>query len=128
MNLRNQLQSDLKYIRNDWWIPIKLIAPDKTVYEFAKGTTDILLGDVRKESKEFDPDIGGLIVVKKLSITIRLLDLERIPIENEQWFIQYPENLLDDGTMITGAFNHDNVSVGGETMGWIKIYPQEVEV
>ena len=126
-NNRDIQQEDLEAVRDDWWIPVALIAPDKTRYGTALGTTNPLLGDVRKESKEMDPETGGVISVKKLSITIRIKDLERVPQENEKWFIEYPDSLLSSGTAVKAAFNSENVSEGGESLGWIKIYPQELE-
>lgn len=126
MNMRDRQREDLKYVRNDWWIPIILIAPDKTVYSTAKGTTDTLLGDVRKESKEFDPETGLPIVVKKLSITIRTDDLERVPAQGESWFVKYPEDLTDSGSMVQSAFNSNNIDEAGDSMGYIKIYPQDI--
>ena len=130
MNALDLQRTALKKIRDDWWIPIQLTAPGGVVYEFAKGTDDeLLLGDVRKESNEFDPELGGKIAVKKLSITIRIDDLTRIPTENEEWFIEYPDNLLNhDYTFVKAAFNSDNVDVGGDSQGWIKIFPQETKL
>ena len=127
-NNRDLQRRDLKTLRNDWWVPVKLTAPDKTVYDKAKGTEEQLLGDVRKESKDIDPETGGIISVKRLSIVIRIDDLERVPLENENWFIEYPDTLLDSGTLIKAAFTPNNVDDGGDTLGYIKIYPQEIEV
>lgn len=127
-NLRDRQRRDLKKVRNDWWIPVILIAPDKTVYSTAKGTTDQLLGDVRKESKEFDPDLGGKITVKRLSIVLRIDDLTRVPEEDETWFIKYPDDLTDSGTMIQAAFNYNQTEDVGDTLGYIKVFPQEISV
>ena len=128
MNLRDRQQRDLKKVRDDWWLPITLIAPDKTVYSTAAGTSDQLLGDVRAESKDWDPEIAGPITSKKVSITIRLQDLEVVPQENETWFVTYPENLLDSGTPVKKAFTPNNSDVGGDSLGYIKIFPQDAEL
>jgi len=123
-NLRDQQRSDLAFIRDDWWIPIVLIGPDKTRYEVEFGTTNPLLGDVRKESKDFDPELGGIVVTKKTSITIRIEDLEVVPKEEERWFVEYPDTLLDSGVVVTAPFTPNNVDVGGDSLGYIKIFPQ----
>jgi len=125
MNLRDQQREDLKIIRNDWWISVSLVAPGGTVYNTAAGTSDQLLGDVRKESEKFDPDIGMDVMVKKLSITIRIDDLTRVPLEGENWFVSFSDDLTDSGTVVKYAFTPNNVDVGGDSMGYIKIFPQD---
>lgn len=125
-NNRDIQQDDLKAIRDDWWIPIRLTAPGGVVYSTAKDTTDPLLGDVRKEGKELDPDIGGVILVKKTSVTIRLQDLVLVPQEGENWLIEFSDTLLDSGSFVKYAFTPNNVASLGDSMGFIKVYPQEV--
>ena len=127
-NNRDFQQRDLKVIRDGWWIPVRLTSPDKVIYDKAKGTDDTLLGDARKESSEIDPDIGGKILVKKPVVTLRLLDLDRVPQENENWFIEFSETLLDGGALLKYAFSPNNVESAGASMGFIKIYPQDISV
>jgi len=119
-NNRDLQRRDMETLRDDWWVPVVLVAPDKTVYSD-------LLGDVRTESKVFDPETGGKISVKETSIVLLKSDLTRIPAENETWFIKYPDSLLDSGTLITASFDFNNVSEVGDSLGYIKIYPQEIE-
>jgi len=119
-NNRDLQRRDMETLRDDWWVPVVLVAPDKTVYSD-------LLGDVRTESKVFDPETGGKISVKATSIVLLKSDLTRIPAENETWFIKYPDSLLDSGTLITASFDFNNVSEVGDSLGYIKIYPQEIE-
>ena len=125
-NLRDFQRNDLEVIRDDWWIPIRLVDPDTNIYDTEKDTTNPLLGDVRKKTTEFLDDTGMTVVVKQVSITIRRSDLIRVPLENENWFVDYPDNLLDSGTFKRAAFNYNNVADTGDTLGYIKIYPQEI--
>lgn len=125
-NLRDAQQNDLKAVRDDWWIPVRLTAPGGVKQEFEKGSSTVpLLGDVRKESKEFDPELGGTVLVKRTVITLRLKDLVRIPKENETWYAEYPDDLLDSGTLKKAAFSPNNVASAGDTMGFIKLFLQE---
>ncbi len=123
-NLRDLQHEDLKFPRDDWWLPVVLIDPDKVVHNTAKGTTDPLLGDARAESAPFDPDLGGNVLVKKVTITIRILDLDRVPKENETWIVKYPGTLLKEGPLVTAVFTPNHDDVGGDSLGYIKIFPQ----
>jgi len=127
MGNRELLREAKKTLRNEWFLPIILTAPDKTVYDKINGTENQLLGDVRSESKPFDPDVGGRIVIDRVSITILLSDLARVPAEGETWFVEYPEDLLENGTLKKTAFTSDNIDVGGSTIGYIKVFPQEIK-
>jgi hypothetical protein len=127
MNNRDLQRRDLEVIENDWWIPIRLTAPDKVVYDTAADTNGTLKGDARAESKAFDSE-GNLILARNVTITIREAALTRIPKEGEDWFVEYPSNFLDSGTFVKVALSGNNVAVGGDTMGYIKLYPQDLEV
>lgn len=127
MNNREAIRNDLKTLRDDWWLPIRLTAPGGNVYDKINGTQKQLLGGVRSESKPFDPDVGGRIVIDRVSVTMLLSDLERVPVQGETWFIEYPENLLTSGSYKKTAFTSDNIDVGGETIGYMKVFPQEVK-
>ena len=62
MNNRELARRDLKNIRNDWWLPVKLTSPAPvTVYDKIDGTQDQLLGDVRREAVSYDPETGEYI-------------------------------------------------------------------
>lgn len=124
MGNRDLQRRDLKSIAIDWWLPIVLIAPDKVRYSLAKGTTENLLGDVRLESKDVDQETFAEIVVERATVTVRRDDLDRIPKEEEKWFIEYPD--LDTAATVLAAFDGNNVINAGKSLGYIKLVLQEI--
>lgn len=126
-DMRAMQREDMKLVRDDWWIPVRLTAPDKTVYSTASGTADQLFGDVRAESKQSDPELGNVIILDKLVVTLRIDDLERVPVEGENWFIEFNGDLTKSGPInVKKTVTANDVSEGGKTMGYIKLYPKDL--
>jgi hypothetical protein len=126
-NNRDLQREDMDIVAKDWWVPIILTSPDKDVYSNKVGTTEPLLGDVRKDPKVTELDEGGAPVsTEVLSIVIKTTDMERVPLEGESWFIEYPEDLTDAGTMKKAAFTPNNSLGGSVSLGYLKVFPQAI--
>lgn len=113
-------------LEGNFGIHFELIAPDGTeIINNEVGET--LKGQIIYDSEEFDPDTGGIKIVKQTEITVRRTVLTRVPLAGEKWGIRYPLDPGAQATLTTQVLNTDKAPEGGQSVGFITLFPKQAE-
>lgn len=121
MNLRNLIESDLATtLEGDFAQTVNLIDPDGVRH-------DGLLGRVQYDTVRINPETGEEMTVNLPVITLRRSSMARVPQAGENWLIEYPESPITGAAMIQRVLTATRPPEGGRSIGFIRLYPQEVE-
>ncbi len=131
-NLRNLAAADARELNiNDWGMLIRLTSPDGIKYETDNVTGEALrtvstLSDFRK----FDPNIGEDITVTEPIVVMARASLERIPLADENWLLEFsldPDSdvIPDDGEDF--VLSNVRAPEGGRSLGLIRFYPTKAK-
>lgn len=121
MGLRERVERDLAVtLEGKWSLPVNLMSPDGV-------RTDGLRGQVLYDTVRLNPETGEDVVTDMPVITLRRSSLVRIPQPGENWFIEVPETPSEEATMIPYMMSSVRPPEGGRSIGFIRIYLQEVE-
>ena len=125
MNLRERAVIDVKNQNlKNWALPIILQDPDGNTYDTDNETGEELKAiQILYDSTSQNPDTGDIIIVHEPVITIARSSLSRIPIPGETWHIKFPLDPTDEDTLSNYTFIPDRSSEGGNSLGFIRIYP-----
>jgi hypothetical protein len=116
MGLREDMESALaETLEGDWALPVVLVAPD--------GSESSYSGQVIYETVQFEEDTSTDIIVKKPVVSLRISSLNRIPLQTEKWFCKIP--MTPDATAQKVTHRIENVSQGGYSIGFIRLYLQQ---
>lgn len=120
MNLRERVERDLAVsLEGRWGLPVILTSPDGERQGDLKG--QVLYG-----IRRIDPDSGNEIVVDTPAVTLRRSSLTRVPLAGERWIVEIPASVTD-ATMKPYHLTPDRPPEGGKSVGFIRLYLQEVE-
>lgn len=122
MNLRAMAELDLGRSLEgpDWSFPVKLTGPD--------GVTEAVRGQVLYDLVRMNPDNGERVVVEQCTITLRRSSLRRVPSPGENWLYEIPESPADpEGSTVQVVSSGTRPPEGGRSLGFIRIYAQQVE-
>lgn len=97
---------------------ITLTAPDGTQYAGIKG---LVLYDQRR----VNPETGLPIVVHEPVLVLRRSTLTRVPVAGETWYVRYPAPPPSTASL-RGVLGPDRAPEGGETIGFVRLYPHDV--
>lgn len=127
--LRNQAIADMKKLNiSDWSLPVILIAPDGVKYALDAETNETLKAvQILYDRKEIDPDSGEQIMVKEPVVTLALSSLSRVPKDGENWSVQFPMDPTKPDVLTTFLFTSDKAFKDGQSLGFIRIYPQKAD-
>ena len=129
MNLRERAVIDAKSQNlKNWALPIELIDPDGIVYNIDNETGEILKAlQILYDRRSVNPDTGEIVIVHEPVVTVARSSLSRIPKSDENWYIKFPEDPTDPDTLTGYVFTPDRALEGGNSLGIMRIYPQEIE-
>lgn len=121
MNLRERVERDLAItLEGQWSLPVNLIGPDGI-------RIDGLRGQVLYDIVRLNPDTGEDVVVNTPVVTLRRSTLARIPLAGENWLVEIPETPSETATMRQYVISPTRPPEGGASIGFIRIYLQQVE-
>lgn len=121
MGLRERVESDLaRTLEGKWSLPFNLIAPDGT-------RTDGLRGQILYDIVRMNPDTGEQMTVATPVVSARRSTLPRIPAPGETWIVEIPELPREDADKIQYVISPVRPPEGGSSIGFIRIYLQEIE-
>lgn len=128
-NLRAQIESDLHdSIEGEFGIPIQLTNPDGDTQIYSKNNPEELLkAQVLYTSRSVDPVTGETIIINQPCVSIRVSSLDRVPADNEKWFIKMPVSPDEGAELLNFIFTTTKTREHGFDIGFIKIYPQRIE-
>lgn len=127
MNLRAKVEKDLKLtLEGDWGLPVALLSPAGVRYNT---TVDgrALKGQVLYDIVRNNPETGDRVTVATPVVTLRRSSLARVPLAGESWVVEIPESPVDGATMKQFVFSPVRPPEGGASIGFIRLYLQEVE-
>jgi hypothetical protein len=108
--------------------PIILISPDGKRYtNSVNNPTEPLRGQVKMYSKGENPETGEPIIVDEPSVTLRTSSLARVPVANENWFIQFKTSPRLNAPLKSFTFSIDKAYEKGTDLGIIKVRPHECD-
>ena len=129
MNLRERAVLDIKNQNlKNWALPVELIDPDGNKYDtdYESGET-LQAVQILYDRRDLDPNTGETVIIHEPVIVIALSSLERIPAAGEKWGIKFPLDPTDPDTLSYYLFTGDRAPEGGNSLGFIRIYPFKVE-
>ena len=101
-------------------LPVNLISPTGQRYNG-------LRGQVHFDLVRISPDTGERMVVHAPTVILRRSSLEREPVAGEKWLVECPDSPIDGAPMIQYALSPVRPPEGGKSIGFIRLYLQEVE-
>jgi hypothetical protein len=120
MNIRERIATGFgDLVASRLFFPVELKDPDGVEYK--------LKGEILYDKDAIDPETGDLIVVQETFISIFKEHLTRIPKAGERWVIKFPLNPAAQTVLSTFVLNSDKAPVDGGSIGFIKLFPQELE-
>lgn len=102
-----------------WSLPVNLIDPDGV-------RTDGLRGQVLYDIRRMNPETGEGVTVNVPVVTLRRSSLTRLPLPGETWLVEIPESVTDP-TTVQFLLSSDRPPEGGKSIGFIRLYLQQVE-
>lgn len=129
-NLRAQLELDLhESLEGEFGMPVELTSPDGVEQIFNRNNTlELLKGQVLYFSKREDPETGEIIVVNQPVVTLRISSLIRVPKSGETWYIKMPISPEVGAAKERFVFTATRSAEHGTDIGFIRLYPQRIEV
>jgi len=128
MNLRERVESDLSLsLEGQWGLPVTLLSPDGVLQTLKKGATTPLLGQVLYDTLRINPETGEEMVVSVPVVALRRSSLDRIPLAGENWIVAIPEAPSLTATMRQYALSPTRPPEGGASVGFIRLYLQQLE-
>jgi len=128
MNIRTHIATDglTTMIEGNFGFPVELTAPDGTEIKLNEnGVT--LKGQVLYDREAIDPESGDLKTVQETTVTLRKTALSRIPLAGETWKVAIPLDPALPAVLTTHLINSDKAPIDGDSIGFIKIFLQNVE-
>ena len=120
VNLRVQAEADLAItLEGDFALPIELTDPD--------GAVETLQGRIDYDTIVASPDTGVETIIKHPVVTLRRSSMNSIPIAGAKWGVRIPITPDPDAELKTFAISSDRASEGGATIGYIRLYLQDME-
>lgn len=98
---------------------VTLIDPDGVVYS---GLKSLVFYDYRRVS----PETGEPVVVHEPVVILRRSSLTRIPLAGEKWEIRFPVSPRAGAPIASFLLDGKRAPEGGETIGFIRVYPVKV--
>lgn len=128
-NLRAQIEKDLgESMEGEWKIDVELTDPDGNVQTMsANDATKTLGGQVLYFSQPADPLTGEQTIVNMPVVSLRISSLDRVPANDEKWFIRMPISSLAGADKVSFAFTGTKAKEHGTDIGFIRLYPQKIE-
>jgi hypothetical protein len=121
MNLRELAEKDLgRTLEGDWSLPVNLIDPDGVRYNGLRG--QVLFDIVR-----VNPETGEEVTVPTPVVSLRRSSLVRIPLPGENWIVETPGAPSETAPMVQRVISPTRPPEGGASIGFIRIYLQDVE-
>lgn len=126
-DLRATAESELfDCIESELGTPIILISPDGKRYtNSANKPLELLRGKVHMYSKAENPETGETIIVDEPSVTFRTSSLARVPVPNENWFMQFKTSPMANAPMKNFIFSIDKAQEKGTDLGILKVRPRD---
>lgn len=121
MGLRERTERDLaRTLEGRWSLPVNLVNPDGV-------RTDGLRGQILYDIVRMNPETGEMVTVSTPVVTLRRSSLARIPIAGERWLVEIPATPEETGALVPYIISADRPPEGGASIGFIRIYLQQVE-
>lgn len=121
MSLRERIERDLSLtLEGHFSLPINAVDPLGV-------RTEGIRAQVLYDTVRLNPDTGENIVVESPVITLRRSTLARVPAPGENWFFEIPETPAELATKVPYMMSPVHPPEGGRSIGFIRIYLQEVE-
>ena len=127
-NLRTRAINDVKKQNlKNWSLPIILQDPDGITYDKDNETGEELKAiQILYDRRVENPDTGEIVIIHEPIITIASASLLRIPEPGEKWSIRFPLDPKEPDTLSNFVFTPDRSIEGGNSLGFIRIYPQRL--
>ena len=113
-------------MEGNFGLPVELIAPDGTEIK-TNEVGGTLKGQILYDTEEIDPNTGELIVVKETRVSLRISALSRVPLSGETWGVKIPLDPALPDILTTVIMNTDKAREGGQSMGFITLFPKDAE-
>lgn len=121
MGLRERVERDLAVtLEGKWSLPVNLIDPEGT-------RTDGLRGQILYDIVRMNPETGEMTTVSTPVVSLRRSSLSRIPAPGETWLVEIPETPSETAPMIQFVISPVRPPEGGASIGFIRLYLQELE-
>ncbi len=121
MGLRERAERDLAHtLEGRWSLPVNAVDPLGI-------RTEGIRAQVLYDIVRMNPDTGENMVVAAPVITLRRSTLARIPAPGENWFFEIPATPSETAEKIPYMMSPVRPPEGGSSLGFIRIYLQEVE-
>ena len=129
MNLRQRTIIDMKTQNlKNWSMPITLIDPNGIKYDTDNETgEDLKAIQILYDYQVENPDTGVPMTIKEPVVVIALSSLSRVPQPGERWIINIPLSPSDPYTLSPYMITADRPPEGGESLGFIRIYPEKAD-
>jgi len=121
MNLRTHLAGPglKKMIEGNFGLPVELTDPD--------GVETVHIGEILYDREAIDPESGDLKTVQEIMVSLRKTALSRIPIAGETWKVAIPLSPALPTVLTTFLMNSDKAPIDGGSIGFVKLFLQNVE-
>jgi hypothetical protein len=127
MNYRERAEHDLgKTLEGRWGLPVALISPDG-VRQDSKVDGSPLLGQIMYGLARLNPETGEDVTVDTPVVTLRRSSLIRVPLAGEKWIVEIPETPSMTAPKIQMIISPTKPPEGGKSIGFIRLYLQQVE-
>ena len=130
INLRAQIEKDLgDSIESEWKMPVELTGPDGITQKYSVNNPSALLGgQILYFTQSINPETGETIIVNKPVVSLRISSLRRVPQSGEKWYIKMPVSPIAGAIKKDYVFTPTRAIEDGQDIGFIRIYPQKMEV
>jgi len=120
INLRERIEHDLGVsLEGRWGLPVGLLDPD--------GSRQEVSGQIVYDIVRMNPETGEEMLANASVVVLRRSSLARIPVAGEKWLIDIPETPCLTASKIQYAMSPTRPPEGGRSIGFIRIYLQQVE-
>jgi len=121
MGLRERVEKDLAVtLEGQWSLPVNLVSPEGV-------RTDGLRGQILYDTVRMNPETGEDVTVERPVVTLRRSSLTRIPAPGEKWLVEIPQTPDETASMEQYMISPVRPPEGGRSIGFIRIFLQEVE-
>lgn len=129
MGLRETAVADMKRLnQKDWPIPVIFTGPDGVIQNTDAATGEELTAvQVLFDYRRVNPETGEPMTVNEPVVTMARSSLDPLPAPGEKWYMQFPTE--PDGSATKGKFllSPTRAPEGGQSLGFIRYYPQRAE-
>jgi hypothetical protein len=126
--LRELAEKDLSLsLEGDWGVPVALLSPDGVWQRTGPDGLLPLCGQVLYDIKRLNPDTGESVVVPTPVVSLRRSSLIRVPQPGEGWLVEIPSAPVAGAPIVQYTFSPMRAPEGGGSIGFIRLYLQEVE-